>query len=418
MKKDRALFPLLSFLSGTGNWFTFIALIVHLQQTHGAAASTGLFLAQTVPALLVAGTLARRIPERSVKTFWIRIQLLVAAVTLIMSLFLESLPGLYLLAGVVMILRSVLNPLFMTMISRTVPQDSRPDTLRSVSAASALSLALAPAFGGALLPLTGPVALLLINASLTVCTALIMAFCTRISPADTSPRPSSLEAAASSRSGRLLSIPGVSALTRVEGTSIRVWKNASTRAWILLLLGGAALNASEAPLIFQVAHAGPEAFGTMVGAYGVGGMLVLIASMIGRTSIMRRVASVLTTRNATLALLGGFLLLALMPLLPLVGTLAAGTVGFFLLGMSISWLSGTIRSWLDSLHTGSGDSRTLSIWTWSSQVTLAVNLMVYAVFLGLYTAWEAGLWVLAPAALAYGALGSALLSRSAQDDDD
>ncbi|WNY35173.1 hypothetical protein Q9Q99_09560 [Curtobacterium flaccumfaciens] len=103
----RVFFPLVSLTYGIGNWFTYLALIVYVQTQAGSTASAGLFLAQTVPALLVAGHIARAVPIEGVRRAWIGCQVTLAVMTVGAAFFVEHLWVVYVYAGSSMIVRAV-----------------------------------------------------------------------------------------------------------------------------------------------------------------------------------------------------------------------------------------------------------------------------------------------------------------------
>lgn len=89
---------------------------------------------------------------------------------------------------------------------------------------------------------------------------------------------------------------------------------------------------------------------------------------------------------------------------------------FFLFGFGASWLSGTVRVWLDSTTRDRETSLAKSVWTWASQVTLAINLVVYLTFFLAYGAVPIGSWILIPGLVTYGVLLTALIRTPAPAD--
>ena len=396
-------FPAIALVYGMGNWFTFLALIIHVQLEAGAAASAGLFLVQSLPALLLAGQLARAVPPHRVRRAWVACQLVLAALTVVAALAVDRLWTVYVYAGVTMIVRAVANPLLMTLVSDHVGADDRPRVLRSVSAVSAISLAVAPAIGGALLPVTGPAALLLINAAafLVVAAAMLMHPGTR--PAGAIAAQQAVPLPREARGW--VRVPGVASLTRVEGTATRVWADPYTRLWMLLLVGGAVLNVIETPLVFDVLAFDETAFGWMLTGYGTGGLIVLLTS----SRRERMGATRLGMVGIGVAILAAFGALALTSLVPApAARVVVAVAAFALLGFGGSWLSGTIRGWLDASTRERDPGEIKATWTWASQVTLAINLIVYLTFFAIYQVGSAGAWVFAPVVLAYAAVVVAL----------
>jgi hypothetical protein len=404
----RIFFPLISLTYGVGNWLTYLALIVYVQTQAGSSASAGMFLVQTVPALLVAGQIARAIPTDRVRAAWVACQVVLAAMTVPAAFFVSHLWVVYAYAGTSMIVRAVANPLLLTLVSASVEPAESSAVLRSVSATSAVTIAVAPALGGSLLPVVGPTWLLLINAVLFLCVGAAVLLHARVSAAlaDTTARRPAQRSDVRTK-GRWFRLPGFAALVRVEGADLRSWSHPFTRLWMLLLIGGAVLNIIETPLVFSVMHLDETVFGWMLAAYGVGGLLVLLSNLRtgGRTPIGGSTDRAATTLSGS-ALAVGFGLLVVTSASTASRLLEAPTaiVSFGLLGFGASWLSGTARAWLNASFGDHGADTTKAMWIWASQVTLAINLVVYLSFFVTYSFAPAGVWVLAPALAAYGCL--------------
>ncbi|WNY35172.1 hypothetical protein Q9Q99_09555 [Curtobacterium flaccumfaciens] len=176
---------------------------------------------------------------------------------------------------------------------------------------------------------------------------------------------------------------------------------------MLLLIAGAILNIIETPLVFEVVKLGEAAYGWMLAAYGCGGLVVLLSNL--RRSRAQDLApgnDRVPTSISAVALAAGFLAVSAVALArPSDVTTVVTAVGaFFLLGYGSSWLSGTSRAWLNSSFQDQGDTVTKAMWTWASQVTLAINLVVYLAFFVVYSMVPTGAWMLVPALVAYGTL--------------
>lgn len=407
----RVFFPLVSLTYGIGNWFTYLALIVYVQTQAGSTASAGLFVAQTVPALLVAGHIARAVPIESVRRAWIGCQITLAVMTVGAAFFVEHLWVVYVYAGSSMIVRAVANPLLLSLVSSSVSATERPVVLRSVSATSAVTLAVAPAVGGSLLPVIGPTWLLLLNALMFVGVGAAMWAQGGVGRALRAARDHGGRTATELRTGSWFRLPGFAALVRVEGSDLWAWRQPYTRLWMLLLIAGAILNIIETPLVFEVVKLGEAAYGWMLAAYGCGGLVVLLSNLRrGRARDLAHGNDRLHTSISGVALAAGFLAVSVVALVrpSELATVVTAVGAFFLLGYGASWLSGTSRAWLNSSFQDQGDSVTKAMWTWASQVTLAINLVVYLAFFVIYALVPTGAWMLVPALVAYGTLLVAL----------
>ncbi|MCU0152983.1 MFS transporter [Curtobacterium poinsettiae] len=403
----RVFFPLVSLTYGIGNWFTYLALIVYVQTQAGSTASAGLFLAQTVPALLVAGHIARAVPIEGVRRAWIGCQVTLAVMTVGAAFFVEHLWVVYIYAGSTMIVRAVANPLLMSLVSSSVTASERPTVLRSVSATSAVTLAVAPAVGGSLLPVIGPTWLLLCNALTFVAVGAAMWAHGGVGRALRAAREHGARTATEVRRGSWFRLPGFAALVRVEGADLWAWRQPATRLWMLLLIAGAVLNIIETPLVFQVVKLGEATFGWMLAAYGCGGLVVLLSNLRrSRAQDLVPGNDRVPTSISAVALAAGFLAVSVLAVArPSDVTTVVTAVGaFFLLGYGSSWLSGSSRAWLNWSFQDQSDTVTKAMWTWASQVTLAINLVVYLAFFVVYSMVPTGAWMLVPALVAYGTL--------------
>jgi MFS family permease len=402
----RVFFPLVSLTYGIGNWFTYLALIVYVQTQAGSTASAGLFLAQTVPALLVAGHIARAVPIEGVRRAWIGCQVTLAVMTVGAAFFVEHLWVVYVYAGSSMIVRAVANPLLLSLVSSSVTATERPTVLRSVSATSAVTLAVAPAVGGSLLPVIGPTWLLLLNALMFIGVGAAMWAHGGVGRALRAARGEG-GTHTEVRRGSWFRLPGFAAIVRVEGSDLWAWRQPYTRLWMLLLIAGAILNIIETPLVFEVVKLGEAAYGWMLAAYGCGGLVVLLSNLRrGRAQDLSPGNDLRHTSISGGALAAGFLAVSAVALArpSEVTTVVTAVAAFFLLGYGASWLSGTSRAWLNSSFQDQGDTVTKAMWTWASQVTLAINLVVYLAFFVVYAMVPTGAWMLVPALVAYGTL--------------
>lgn len=348
-------------VSQIGNWLTFLAVIVHAQLAYGAAASTVVFVAQTVPALIGARAISDRIPAHWVRSSWIGGQLLLALLTTVLAFTYGSFVILLGYVAVSMLLRAALNPLFMTLITDNVAEEQRAATMTGVGAAGSVAVVLSPALGGMLLTTIGPMYLFLIDALTFGVSAVWMV----------SAKPRAI--AAHGQGGRnpwWQGLPSLRSLSTAPGLSdLRTWSVPVLMTWPAMLLVGALLNALEAPLSFDVLGFTEIEFGLALACFGAGGLIVLAVTLFSDRQLFGpRIA-------VTVYAVG----LTMWVFIPGVGPL----VGFFMAGVASAVLSGWIRASLDRWASVSRvDPKDL--WGWATQTTLFVNLVSYGAAAALF----------------------------------
>ncbi|GII98321.1 MFS transporter [Sediminihabitans luteus] len=379
----RLTFVAVALLTNLGNWMTFFALLVHVQLTEGSSSSALFFVCQTLPALLLAGQAARRVPAHAVRPVWVALQVALAGMTFAIAGFTHVVPLLFVYAGVSMLVRATASPLLLSMISAHVPEAVRGATLTAVSSSSAITLAVGPALGGLLMATYGPAAVLVINGVGYLVVAVALAV-RRMPAVPTAPTP--LPTVRERGAKRFVRVPGFRSLATIEGARepVAVWLVPAARSWMLLLAAGATVNALETPVIFESLRLGEREFGWLMSAYGIGGGVVLVRALAGRTRRPGRATVGWSALGAACALV--VWMAASADLAPPWRTTVC-VVAFVALGFSTSTLSGAVRGTLDQLAATLGEDPKV-VWTWASQVTLALNLVVYVSFFLYYLGWE------------------------------
>ncbi|WP_158251216.1 MFS transporter [Cryobacterium sp. Y11] len=337
-----------------GNWLTFLSVIVFAQQSYGSAASALIFLAQTVPALLAARSISDRIPVRYTRRAWILGQVTLAGITLGIAVTYHYFAAILAYVAISMMIRAVLNPLYMALLVESVPQPQRQSTMTGVGAAGSIAVVVSPAVGGLLLATVGPTYLFLLDAATFVAVSLWMLTAKGVqSPKSGNPPTNRWWSG----------LPSPRALARAPGLANRhVWGFPALTAWIFLLLVGALLNALETPFSFTIIQVSEAEFGWILACFGAGGLLVLIASLFSEVKLLR----------PNLAVVGYAVGLLVWMVLPTAGPY----LGFFIAGLSAATLSGWVRASVDAWsQTNNVDAKL--VWGWANQSTLFVNLVSY-----------------------------------------
>lgn len=371
----------IAIVNQAGNWLTFLALIVIAQKSAGAAGSSAVFLAQTLPALIAARAVSDRIPTHHIRRVWVGGQLLLAVLTLMMYWGHHSVAAILAYAAVSMLARSILAPLFVTLLVESVAAAHRPATLTGVGAAGSLSLMLAPALGSTVLSLVGAGALFLLDAVSFLVIGLWVASVREMAvPAATGRERGSLRA----------SLPGPRDLRYAPGLPDQsLWQVPVLAGWLALLLAGALLNGVETPYSFTVLGMTDAGFGLALACFGAGGVTVLVISAIADRTPPHLLGAALVYAAGILVWLA----------VPRIGAY----LGFGLAGAGAALISGQIRTGMDAWARAHRVDPAL-LWGWANQTTLLINLLGYgatalAFALGVSAIAVAAFLVLALAAL-------------------
>ncbi|MFC1401190.1 MULTISPECIES: MFS transporter [Streptacidiphilus] len=366
-------------VSQTGNWLTFLAVVVAVQEKYGSAASAGVFFAQTVPALLGARAVSDRIGGRHTYRAWAATQVVLALLSLTMCVGYRSLPYVYAFVALAMFLRAVANPLLFTLVTTSVSSAVRESTYTAVGAAGSLTLVLAPAVGGALSQALGVGLLFALDASsFLIGVAILLPRHFRHVP-DQEPARS---APAGPR--RLFSWAG-----RPQHTGPLLTRGMVV--WFSFMLTGALLNAVEMPRFQQGLGFSAGQVGLALGCYGLGGLAALGVS----------------TRRPTWTVP-----MNLMAALYAVGLVAwsfgSGPLpylAFLALGCCAALVSGAMRSALSRLAARENVSQQ-GLWGWVNQIILFANLIMYSLA-GILFLLRTPLWALLTALIATATLWAA-----------
>jgi hypothetical protein len=346
-----------STVSQAGNWLTFLAVMQFTQQHFGSAATAASFLVQSLPAMLSAKRLAEWVPRPWQFRIWVALQIVLAGLTVSLAALGISYLAVLVYLGVATTVRTVSGNLFMAFTTARISEQDREPTFTALGATGSLTLIVSPAIGGAVAAAAGFSSLLMIDAVTFVLAAAMLA---------ARPIPSvdnTTQEAGPKRTGDEPSNSIRDALA--DGSSLRTW----LRCWWLFSIVGAGTNAVEMPVLNQVHHFDVYGVGLALTAYGTGGAAAFAAGTLKlKNPIGPAALSAAYTAALTIWLVGGT---------------TGAYVGFFLAGASYGFLSGRIRTMLD---TTARQLRVMpiSIWGWANKTVLISNVVVYALAAGAF----------------------------------
>ncbi|TMD92856.1 MAG: MFS transporter [Chloroflexi bacterium] len=146
-----------------GDWFTTVALLVAVYQLSPGPVAPALFTLVRV-ASTPGGHLADRVNPGLLTALTSAVQA-TATLALVAAVTAGSLPLIYVLVAVSSFLGALARPAHMPIITALVPAERRPRANAQYGSTFSLSLAVAPALAGAVVALTGPRLLLLLDAA-------------------------------------------------------------------------------------------------------------------------------------------------------------------------------------------------------------------------------------------------------------
>jgi MFS family permease len=353
--RGERLIVVTALINQLGNWFTFLAIIVHVQAQHGSASSAAVFLAQTVPALIAARSLSDRVPRTMTKQAWIALQIVLAAMTISMSALNDHLIIIYVYVAVSALLRAVSNPLFYTVAINGTHPDRRKAVLTAVSGAGSLSLVISPAIGGVLADVAGIGWLFVVDAATFVIASMLIGL-VRMPP-----QPAV-------GGSQLASRPGlIRHLVWPQGAGSGLIRPLGT--WFAFVLLGAALNSVELPTFDNWLMYDSTGFGIALSMYGLGGLISFVFTLVTPAKL------------PPLGLSAGAYLLGLVLWVVPLSVLPA--IGFLLAGAGSTFASGAIRHLIAARAEEDGVD-VQGLWGWANQVTLFANLAMYGLFTALF----------------------------------
>lgn len=362
------LLILVAYVSQFGNWLTFLALVIGVQRQHGSAATVGIFMAQTLPALFAARPIAVWLAKRGVVRPWIGTQIALALSTVCMTLLWHDLLAVYAYAAVSMLLRAVANPLFFSLVEDSTSESNRTMVFAGVGSAGSVSLVLAPTVGGLISERWSIEILFAADAVTFLFGAIVIAASSGFG------RRVGSTAFLRARGGSAFRKEGWGLVPSGTGTALRP----TLIGWPLLLLVGAMLNSVELPLFFDVLRFGDSQFGLALSLFGVGsGIAIWIAKVVAvRSWVLRTFAGV-------------FLLSMILWLVPLT---IAPYAAFAVAGAAYTITTAVIRAEL-STRAAIDSVDSTALWAWASQVTLLANLVGYGLAAISYVSAGGAVWI-------------------------
>lgn len=355
-------------ISQVGNWLTFTGLLQYVQTRFGSTATVGMFVAQSLPALLAARGVAQRIRPHHTHRVWLAVQIALAALSASLVAGLSTLWYLYLFFGLSALLRTVSSTLLLVLVSDwTATPAEKNSTFTAMGTAGSVTLAVSPAAGGVIAAAFGDSWLFIADAVTFILGALVLA--APVAVRDQRDRTRAESGAAPVGIWRQwLGRPGWDGpgITRALG----VW------GWFSVV--GAGVNAIELPVFTLVHHFDARGFGYGLACYGVGGF---VAFSISQLRPQWDIAPVRLAAGYTLGL----------AIWAYLGT-AGAYVGFLTAGATYGLLSGKLRAVLDLAAKDEGIEH-VALWAWVNQVVLVSNLVVYAAAAVLFGVGTPAVWL-------------------------
>lgn len=264
MKAQSRLLIAGSTVSQLGNWVNVTAVMIILQQHHGAAMVAVYFLARTIAPYLLSRPLVGVMPGHLVGKAWASNQVALVLIMFALAFWNQNTSLLITLLAAAGVLQSATSSWLMHIAEATEPAD-RKALITAISTGTSVAIVAGPGLGGVLSTWGGLLPVFLFD-SATFAASLFLVPWWRVPapPADEIPKRSARETLLTS----LLPIK-----PRIAG---RVWPLVA--AWIAFGLFGGLFTAIETPVFSLVKGFGPDQIGAAISAYGLGGLVVFLAS--------------------------------------------------------------------------------------------------------------------------------------------
>ncbi|MBM7412874.1 MFS family permease [Clavibacter michiganensis] len=339
-----------SALSQLGNWVNVTAVMILLQQDHGAAAVALYFLIRTVPPVLLARPIVTLVPVRLVGRFWAGSQVTLAVTMAGLAFVADDVVALLVLLGFAGVLQSVASSWLMQ-IAETVAGEDRRSVITAVSTGTSVAVVAGPSLGGALAFLGGLFPVFMFDAATFVAAILLVPWA----------RATGLRASGTPATGYRSALRGVvrslSPLHPAGSPGLR----SLALFWILFGLFGGVLTVTETPVLSDMKAFDANEIGLTISAYGLGGLLVFIAStFFGFSTDRLACASVLVVGLALWAVFDDGVVYA----------------AFFIIGLGYSLVNSAVRVSFGDLFATSSTPVSES-WAWVNQLSLLTSVVSY-----------------------------------------
>ncbi len=339
-----------STLSQVGNWVNVTAVMIMLQQRHGAAVVAVYFLSRTVAPYFLSRPLVSSVPSRLTGSAWASSQVALALIMLSLALFNQNTSLLVFLLAVAGVLQSATSSWLMHIAQTTAPDD-RKAVITAISTGTSVAIVAGPALGGILSSWGGLLAVFIFDSATFAVPLLLVPW-----------RRLHMTGHETERHG-LRQLMLRSFLPVKPRLDAHIWPLAAV--WIAFGLFGGLLTAIETPVFAAVKGFGPEQIGVAISAYGLGGLVVFLASTLFGYSNGYLSTSAVAVAGALAWTLGQnwFLYLA-----------------FFITGLGFALVNSAARVAFGDVFARS-DIGTSEAWAWVNQLALFTSVASYL------TAW-------------------------------
>jgi MFS family permease len=350
-----------STLSQVGNYVNVTAVMVVLQAKHGSALLAAYFLLRTVAPFVLSRPLVTVVPERLAGVAWAIAQAVLASIMVVLAVGHDQVPLLLGLLAVAGVLQSS-SSAWVMQIAASADPEHRDVVITAQATCSSVALVAGPALGG-LLAALGGLGLVFAFDAVSFAVSMLLVPWSQVARTTLSSRHGSLRAALSS-SARVLDLRHPGRHDALQNL---------TMLWVAFGLFGGFLTASETPIFRDLKGFGSSQIGLAIGAYGLGGLVVFLAStFFGFTSRRLLSAAVMLAASLTWLVVGGW----------------GVYVAFFFVGLGYSLVDSAAQVAFGESF--AHEPATISqSWAWVNQLSLLTSVTTFAISLGYFSATQA-----------------------------
>ena len=343
-----------STLSQLGNWVNVTAVMIALQQQHGAALVAVYFLARTIAPYFLARPLVNVVPSRLVGRAWALSQVALTLIMLCLAVWNQNTPLVIALLAGAGVLQSATSSWLLHIAEAAESSESseRRALITAISTGTSVAIVAGPAVGGILQGWGGLPPVFVFDAA-TFAVSLALVPWWRLRPQEAQ--------GADHRSATSMVLSSLLPLK----PRIHAKIGALVGAWIAFGLFGGLLTAIETPVFATIKSFTSDQIGGAISAYGLGGLVVFAASMLFGFS-----SRYLSTSAIALVGVIGWTL----------GESWFVYVSFFITGLGFALVNSTARVAFSDIF-ARAEAKSSEAWAWVNQLSLFTSIAAYL------TAW-------------------------------
>ncbi|WP_431277623.1 MFS transporter [Leifsonia poae] len=327
------------------------AVMIMLQHRHGAAAIAVYFLARTAAPYLFSRPVVSAMPPRLIGSAWASSQATLALLMLGLALFNQNDALLVILLAVAGVLQSA-TAAWLMHIAEVTSQDDRKALITAISTGTSVAIVVGPALGGILSSWGGLLSVFAFDSATFAASLLLVPW---------SGLPASLRQQAAQWSAAQLLLR---ALIPVK-PHMNAWVWPLAAVWIAFGLFGGLLTAIETPVFATLKGFSPDQIGAAISAYGLGGLVIFLAStLFGFSNGYLSTSAVAVTGVLAWTLGANWLLYP----------------AFFVTGLGFALVNSAARVAFAEVFARS-NVQTSEAWAWVNQLSLFTSVTSYL------TAW-------------------------------